>query len=235
MEALLALQGHFYALMRDNLSAFASEGGLRYLLAMAPAGVALGLIHALTPGHGKSLLAVYAIGSGVSILRSACTALLLAAIHIGSAVVLALIASPLISRSLASAGRAPAIEQLAGIILISFGIWMMAKAVLARPHNHQSGFAVALGGGLAPCPITLMAMIFAISRGVMTAGIAFALFMLAGIALTLCAIAVTGAVAGNRLRTFAASRRMKLARAERILNAASGVLIAAAGVYVLTR
>ena len=81
------------------------------LLAMMPLGIVFGAAHAMTPGHSKSILATYVLGSGLRPLRAVLTSLILAATHITSAVLLAVITNTLVTRTLVGAGRAPALEN----------------------------------------------------------------------------------------------------------------------------
>jgi nickel/cobalt exporter len=77
-----------------------------------PLGILFGAIHALTPGHGKSVLASYLVGSRLAVMRGLAVAAVLAVTHVGSAVILALLAAPLITRTLGGVGRAPVLELL---------------------------------------------------------------------------------------------------------------------------
>src|SRR4051812_11140882 len=69
---------------------FASTRDWAALLAVLPLGMAFGAVHALTPGHGKTVLASYLVGSRLALLRGLGVAAALAVTHVGSAVVLAL-------------------------------------------------------------------------------------------------------------------------------------------------
>lgn len=59
----------------------------------------------------------------------------------------------------------------------------------AHGHDHGEGALVGFMAGLVPCPLTLFVMTYAISRGVPEAGIAFAVTMMAGVALVLATVA----------------------------------------------
>src|SRR4051812_30991959 len=119
---LSSLQRWIYASLTGQLTGFAATRDWAALAAVLPLGVLFGAVHALTPGHGKSVLASYLVGSRLAALRSLAVAGVLALTHVGSAVVLALLAAPLITRTLGGAGRAPVLERLSWGMLAAIGL-----------------------------------------------------------------------------------------------------------------
>jgi nickel/cobalt transporter (NicO) family protein len=109
---LIEVQRWIQGSLSAALSGFAASRDWTLLAPMLPMGVAFGAVHALTPGHSKAVLASYLVGSRLSGFKSLAIAGALSITHVGSAVVIALLAVPLISRSLGSAGRAPGLELL---------------------------------------------------------------------------------------------------------------------------
>src|SRR4051794_1915987 len=111
MDLLLAFQRWINTAITADLSAFAVTRTWAGLIAVLPLGIVFGVAHALTPGHGKTVLATYLVGSRLAVLRGIAVAAMLSFTHVGSAVVLALAASPLVqktlggSRACAPAGR----------------------------------------------------------------------------------------------------------------------------------
>ncbi|WP_245513688.1 MULTISPECIES: hypothetical protein [unclassified Mesorhizobium] len=85
--------------------------------------------------------------------------------------------------------------------------------------------------GLVPCPLTLFVMTFAIARGVPWAGLAFAVAMMAGVAITL-GMVVALAVLFRRgsvaiLERFGSST----ARLATLLEVATGLILIGAAVH----
>lgn len=70
------------------------------------------------------------------------TSFILAATHISSAVLLAVITNTLVTRTLVGAGRAPALEYTSRILLAAIGVWLVIRALRRRPHVHGEGMAV---------------------------------------------------------------------------------------------
>src|SRR5829696_1582327 len=112
MDILFSVQRWIYASLTADLSAFAATRNWTALAAMLPLGVLFGAVHALTPGHGKTVLATYLVGSRLAAMRSVAVAGVLALTHVGSAVILALAASSLVTRTLGGVGRAPLLKNL---------------------------------------------------------------------------------------------------------------------------
>ena len=107
LDQLVAIQRWIYTALSADLTAFAATRDWLALAAVLPTGILFGAVHALTPGHGKSILASYLAGSRLAALRAFAVAAVLALTHVGSAVLLALLAAPLITRTLGGVGRAP--------------------------------------------------------------------------------------------------------------------------------
>lgn len=171
--------------MVDYVSTFARTRDWSALLAVLPIGILFGAVHALTPGHNKLILATYAAGNRLALLRAVFVSMVMTVTHIGSAVILALVGSTLISRTLVGAGRAPAIEAASHVLLIAIGGWMIWSAIRNNRHGHGKhqgqGIAFGLAAGLIPCPLTLFVMVFSIANGVPEAGLVFAATMIVGV------------------------------------------------------
>jgi nickel/cobalt exporter len=166
MDYLIAIQRWIYGSLTADLSAFAATRNWAALAAVLPFGIVFGAVHALTPGHGKIVLASYLLGSRMAALRAVAVAGILALTHVCSAVVLALVASSLVTRTLGGAGRAPVLEAISRGLLVAIGLWLLWRAWRGKAQPHGEGAVVGVAAGLVPCPLTLFAMIAALSRGV---------------------------------------------------------------------
>src|SRR5215216_2907717 len=223
---LYAAQRWIYATLTGHLTAFTDTRNWAALASVMPLGVVFGAVHALTPGHGKSVLASYLIGSRLAALQSLAVAGALALTHVGSAVILALLAAPLVSRTLGSGvGRAPALEFLSWGLLAVIGLWLLVRALRGRPHAHHEGVMVGVVAGLIPCPLTLFVMLYSLAHGVPVAGLTFAFAMLAGITLTLAAVALAAVLGREGVMYFLQRHGGSIARLSRALDALSGLLL----------
>jgi nickel/cobalt transporter (NicO) family protein len=230
---LVGLQGWIRGAIAAQLTDFATTRDWTLLAAMLPLGIGFGAIHAFTPGHGKMLLASYLLGSRLAALRSAAVAGVLALTHVGSAVLIALVGVPLLSKALGSVGRAPALETVSRTLLAVIGFWLVVRALRGTAHRHEerSGVMVGVTAGLVPCPLTLFAMVFAMSHGVPEAGLTFALAMTLGVGFTLVAVALLATFARVQLVTIVARHGASIEKASRVLDGVAGCIL----VFIATR
>jgi nickel/cobalt transporter (NicO) family protein len=233
MDFLVGLQRWINASITADLSAFAATRDWFALLAVLPFGIAFGAVHALTPGHGKTVLASYLVGSRLAVLRALAVAGALALTHVGSAVVLAFAAAPILTRTLGGVGRAPVLEDISRGLLALIGLWFLFRALRGRTHEHREGIAVGIVAGLVPCPLTLFAMFLALSRGIPEAGLTFAVAMMLGVGLTLGAVAALTVFARERVVTFVGRHGGSVEKTARALEACTGILLIALGVLEL--
>jgi nickel/cobalt exporter len=225
LDQLIQLQRWIYGAMSADLVAFAATRDSLALAAVLPTGILFGAIHALTPGHGKSILASYLLGSRLATLRAFAVAAVLALTHVGSAVALALLAAPLVTRTLGGVGRAPTLETVSRGLLLAIGVWLIVRALRGRAHPHGEGLMVGFVAGLVPCPLTLFAMFFALSRGVPEAGMLFAVAMMLGVLTTLAAVALLTIFLRDQLVNFTANHGASLQKIMRGLDVAAGALL----------
>ncbi|MBJ6127850.1 ABC transporter permease [Microvirga splendida] len=227
MEFLIAVQGWIRQAITADLNAFAASRDWASLVLILPLGIAFGAVHALTPGHGKTVLASYLVGSRLAVLRGIGVAGTLALTHVGSAVIIALTAAPLITRTLGGAGQAPLLEALSRGLLTLIGLWFLVRAIRGQTHPHREGPMVGVIAGLIPCPLTLFAMFLALARGVPEAGLTFALAMFLGVGLTLAAVAGAVVLARTWFVAMMADHGASLERLSRVLEGLMGAMLIA--------
>jgi ABC-type nickel/cobalt efflux system permease component RcnA len=171
------------------------------------------MLHALLPGHGKSLLAAHYAGDGHcrgAMLSSA----ILILTHVGSAIVIVLTGAAVIQRTLVGAGRAPILERSSQILIVLVGLWLLWRAF--RPHRHdygRSGPALAFVGGLVPCPLTTFIMAYAVANGLVLAGVLLSATFASGMIVTVVAFPLAAILLRGRLvaildRSYALQRRI---------------------------
>lgn len=235
MDWLIYIQTIIHRTISDDLGDFAAHRDWAKLAAVLPLGILFGAIHALTPGHGKSLLASYVMGSRLASVRASFVATILAMTHVGMGVLLALAAAPLITRTLGGAGRAPALEQASGLLLVAIGAWLVLRSRNSeRLHKHE-GPLVAFFAGLVPCPLTLFVMMYALARRVPEAGLTFAAAMMLGVMTTLILVATLTVLARDRVMLLADRYGTSVAKFSVLLDGLSGFLIIGFGVSQLLR
>ncbi|MDO8885098.1 hypothetical protein [Pseudotabrizicola sp.] len=194
---LAGIQREILSDVASTLRAFAETGDWTLLLAFAPWAVVFGAAHALTPGHSKTVLALWLAGTGARKGAALRTTFTLAATHIGLSVMIVLIALPVVSMARGEAGRAPVIEDISRTLLGLSGLWLIWQGLRGQAHRHGEWFGVM--AGLIPCPLTLFVMTFAAAKGVTLAGIGFAAMSMVGVALVLGSVALAASVFGRQV------------------------------------
>lgn len=235
LGVLVGLQTAIKQNISRDLSAFAQSRDWMQLAFVFPLGIVFGAVHALTPGHSKTILTSYVVGSGATVVRAAAVAAILSVTHILSAVVIGTLALPLVGRTLSDAGRAPLLEDLSRGLVAAIGLWLIVRSLKRDDHPHNESALFGVFAGMIPCPLTLFAMVMAISRGVPEAGLVFALAMLLGVAFTLSVVAMLSVYARDRLQHVLANHGAKVGTVSRLLEGATGVLLVAAGAIELLR
>lgn len=237
MQGLVDIQRNIYLTFADTIRAFAAGGGWFELATFLPMAIVFGAVHALTPGHSKAVLATYMAGSSMSVARGLMVSLTLSFTHVLMAVIIAILSLPLVSISLGSVGRAPAIENVSRGLLGLIGLWMIWRAF--RGHldviGKNRGALVGFLAGLIPCPLTLFVMIFAIQRGVTEAGLAFVAMMMLGVATTLSVVAVATIVFRQGIAALIASRQRLLDRTGRAVEGLAGLILVVIAVRTIAK
>lgn len=215
MDWLIAIQRWLYGGMAESMRSATDMTGLPALVSLA---FLFGIVHALMPGHGKTVLVSYHLARDERWYDGLTTGTLLALTHIGTAVVLVLAGVAVISRSLAAGGRAPAFELASAALITLIGIFLAVR--LLRSHSHgqiRDGRALAVATGLVPCPLTTFILTYALARGKLAIGLAAVVGMMFGVIVTLASFAVSAVLARQRMGAV-------LARSERFRSSAGWVL-----------
>jgi nickel/cobalt exporter len=161
-----------------------------------------GVLHALGPGHGKSLVGAYFLSENKSTMKALNISLLIGVVHTFSALILTLsvyfILNMLFSNIFSD------IEQIAtkvsAVIIILIALYLIQKKYKqqkehkAHHHEHHScscggcstqstDLGVIISAGIVPCPGTVTIFLFTISLGIYFVGFLSAVFMSLGMSL----------------------------------------------------
>ncbi|HQS47256.1 MAG: hypothetical protein B7Y12_00715 [Rhizobiales bacterium 24-66-13] len=198
METIFDFQHWLYGGALDALKGLPSIGVMG-LPALVGAAFGFGMLHALLPGHGKSVLASYYAGDGR--LRGALgSSLVLIVTHVGSAVLLVLSGYAILRRTIGGAGRAPALETASHILIALVGLWLLWRAFKPHGHDHgRSGPALAFVTGLVPCPLTTFIMTYAVANGLLVAGLVLSGMFAAGMVVTVAAFPLLAVLVRTRM------------------------------------
>ncbi|KFC64630.1 nickel/cobalt efflux protein RcnA [Bosea sp. LC85] len=200
MDWLISLQRWLHA---DALAALKAmpDAGFTGLPPLIAAAVSFGMLHALLPGHGKSLLAAHYAGDGRwsgALLSS--TIIILT--HVGSAILIVLTGAAILQRTLVGAGRAPMLERASHVLIVLVGFWLLWRALRPHAHDHdRSGPMLAFVGGLIPCPLTTFIMSYAVANGLVGAGLILSGSFAGGMIVTVVAFPLLAVLFRTRLVT----------------------------------
>ena len=227
---IIEFQRDIYLAFADHIKAFAAGTGWTAFLAFLPMGVVFGAVHAMTPGHSKTVLATYLAGSSSGMWRALLVSLALSFTHVTMSVLIVLLSLPLVSVMFGGSGpgSSPILEMASRVLLGIIGAWMLWRALFRANHVHHESEGIVFGvmAGLIPCPLTLFVMTFAVARDVPEAGILFAVVMMLGVAFTLSAVALSAVLFRDRMM------RLFNARPRLIVNVSRGVEVTAGLVLV---
>jgi len=181
--------------------------------------VILGALHAITPGHGKTVVAAYLVGSKGRVRDAIILGFVVTITHTSSVLVLGVIAL-VASKTILPGDLTPYLGTLSGIIIVVMGAVMLAvryrnwkrtgEAVVAHQHHthghdHDHDHAkegqargvrffnlVALGvsGGMVPCPDAFIVLLIAVAVNRIALGVVIIIAFSAGLAAVLIAIGI---------------------------------------------
>jgi ABC-type nickel/cobalt efflux system permease component RcnA len=180
-----ALQESLVASIRDM------GGTVDATLAAAGFAIALGVVHALTPGHGKAVVFTYFLGRRARPLTGMAMAGKAALVHGASAVFLVLAFGAASSSFGRPAGPAAAFQMASYAPIGAAGGFQLWRAFAGAPGTAaQAGSdagraALPLAVGLLPCPLTMLIVSYAALHGLVAKAVALAGLVVLGSAMTI--------------------------------------------------
>jgi ABC-type nickel/cobalt efflux system permease component RcnA len=227
---------HFAALVgRSHLSALV-------ILASLAAALFWGAAHALSPGHGKTIVTAYLVGQRGTPRHAALLGLIVTITHTIGVFALGAVTLAL-SQLIVPDTLYPWLNLVSGLLVVGIGAAVLRARVRHRrlgPHHHhhdhrdelslRSLLALGVSGGLLPCPSALVVLLAAISLHRIAFGLVLILAFSAGLALTITGIGLAAVVARGAFRRIGFDGPLV-----RLLPAASAAVILAAGLAMTLR
>jgi len=171
-----------------------------------------GAVHAIGPGHGKSIILSYLMSYRGSTLKGIMTGALAAFCHGLSAIILVLAIYYLSIKRLTTtfdmvSSRLMTISYMLiialGIMLFSMRVYELIKTRGSYGSSKDKGigspFVMILSLGLVPCPGAMILLLFFLSIKLLHIGIWMAVCMSAGMALSIALVALLGLGTKNAL------------------------------------
>ena len=228
-------------------SAFASLIGKEHLsalviLASLAAAFFWGMAHALSPGHGKTIVAAYLVGRRGTPWHAAALGLIVTATHTIGVFALGLVTLAL-SQFIVPEQLYPWLNLISGVLVVGIGAAVFRSRLRHRRahagehhhHHHEapsrgSLLTVGISGGLLPCPSALVVLLAAISLHRLAYGLILIVAFSAGLALSITGIGLVAVVAKQAFRRASFDGRLV-----RLLPAASTLVILFAGLAMTVR
>jgi ABC-type nickel/cobalt efflux system permease component RcnA len=239
-----------------------NDHGLLILLLLGSAFV-WGALHALSPGHGKTMVAGYLIGSRGRPKDAALLGLTVTITHTSAVFALGLITLAA-SAYVLPEDLYPWLGIASGAMVIAIGLWaiwtrlrrwraMRAEHDHGHHHGHDHGghshshepsgapittrslIALGVSGGIVPCPSALVVLVAAISQHRLGLGLALILAFSVGLAATLTAVGLAVLHGGRLIQRLRPERRLFGGRIAGVLPALSATLIVIAGTLITLR
>lgn len=222
----------------------------------------LGALHALSPGHGKTVMAAYLVGSRGTARHAVVLGLIVTAAHTTGVVGLALV-TLLASDFLPPERLYPILGLSSGAIVIGIGVYLLAarwRVVSSarrhrfdhahdgdhgHEHHHEHAlpagttlswgalFSLGLAGGLVPSASALLLLLGAIAVGKPAYGLALAIAFGAGMAVVLSGIGILMVRASRLVERM--PRLGGLWRFNPAIPWLTAVVVLGAGIYLTTQ
>jgi nickel/cobalt transporter (NicO) family protein len=159
---------------------------------------ALGAVHALEPGHGKTLVAAYLVGARGTLRHAMILGGTVTFTHTISVFLMGF-ATMFLTQYVMPQTIIPVLGVISGLMIIGVGVWLLIKQVRHTHDHHHHQHDVSLGslitlgasGGLVPCPTALVLLLTSISLGHAAKGLLLLVSFSAGLAIVLTAVGAT--------------------------------------------
>jgi nickel/cobalt exporter len=219
---------------RDHLSALV-------ILASLAAAFFWGMAHALSPGHGKTIVTAYLVGQRGAAWHAGLLGLIVTATHTIGVFAVGLVTLAL-SAFIVPEQLYPWLNLATGVLVVAIGTSVLWARVRAREHHHphhqhdhgppsrRSLLAVGISGGLLPCPSALVVLLAAISLHRVGFGMLLIVAFSMGLALSITGIGLVAVLAKRAFRRLSFNGPLV-----RLLPAASALVILAAGLAMTAR
>jgi ABC-type nickel/cobalt efflux system permease component RcnA len=213
----------------DSLLAFLRDesGGVKFYLAGFFTALILGALHALSPGHGKAMVAAYLVGTRGRVIDAIELGAVVTVTHVASVIALGVMALVL-SHFTLSKDIYPWLGVVSGVLIFLTGYFLLARmAVVSNTDNHHDHsdhghgphpegggdgpkyirslkdiISLGVAGGLVPCPSAIVILLFAVAVNRIGTGLMLILSFSMGLAAVLILIGVLTVTASSRLERF---------------------------------
>lgn len=162
-----------------------------------------GIIHALGPGHGKTVSGSYFLSRKATVRNGIFLGFLIAVIHAVSAVTIVLVLYFILKRGIGASLEhySRIVKLVSAIAIMMIGVFLLIRRIFRKRKRSAEGaeqkrglFLIAFAVGIVPCPGAVLILLFSMNLNIIGYGIILAFVMSIGMALTIsvvcCAVIV---------------------------------------------
>lgn len=193
-----------------------AAAGRSVLVLLILAAMGWGALHALSPGHGKAMVAAYLIGARGTARHAVGLGLTVTVTHTIGVFSLGLITLSL-SAYVLPEDLLPYLTLASGLLVVAVGAGVLRGRLRGARHHHhhhhddhhhhhapdeltrRGVIAMGASAGLIPCPSALVVLLAAIAQGEIALGLLLIVAFSAGLALTLTVLGLAVVYAGRAL------------------------------------
>ena len=204
---IAGLQHHYVVQLSSLTKGVKAKNSLKTFAALLVIAFIYGVIHALGPGHGKTLICSYFLSDEMAKWKKGLLlGILIALLHGSSALIIVLALNFIVKHSFLTVFEdiSSIITQVSSILIIILGfflfaskivkLWKSKEAVAVSQDDRLQGcrklLPIAFSIGLIPCPGALFLLLFSLSLNLLSVGIFLVLFMTLGMAVTISVISI---------------------------------------------
>lgn len=218
-----------------------------------PAAFALGALHSFEPGHGKTVMVAYLVGSRRRLLDAALLSVIITITHTFSVIFLGVAAWVAAERYRLEV-TGPVFSLIGGLLILGVGLWMIVRwragacvhpghghhvhehrHVAEQPHDDEPADSsvgqlvlVGIAGGIVPCPAGVALLMTTVAAGHLAQGLGLAAVFSLGVGAVVLTISVIICKATSLTTRWLAETSPVMAR----LPLISGLMVTALGLWL---
>jgi len=213
MDILVRYQQSLNSSISAKLKGLEKDGSFSTFLVVLSIAFLYGILHALSPGHGKMMFSGWVVHSRKKFSKIVLTSIAGTFAHTLSATLLVLIGWLVLKQVVNTEGELRWwLGITAGTTMLLVGLYTIYRHIhsLKNPEEQhhrriRSGFIVFIMG-LMPCPLSTMIMLFSISLGLIWQGLIVVLFFSLGMAVTFLILGLLVWILRERILSIERSR-----------------------------
>ncbi len=235
LQRLVAYQYELNRYISTTIRSLSDENSLSASLLVLGIAFVYGLVHAIGPGHGKALVALYFTSNKSDYKKAFKMGYMISIIHAISALIFTFgiffILKTMFRQNFNEFSNIA--MQISAVMIMSVGLYLIYEAYTTKNEkekklhkSNKSENAVAFSAGVVPCPGVMTIVLFCVVLGQYTLGILAAISMSIGMGLTISLAGIFSIAINKKAGGFLDGKTY-------ILEMIGGSLVALLGTFLL--